>query len=308
MPSAEPLKVLLVEDDEDDYILARELFAEFRGERLQLDWRKNFATGLEAMTGNQHDVCLVDYRLGAQNGIELLRAALEGGCQAPIILLTGQGEHEIDLEAMKAGAADYLVKGRLDSGSLERSMRYALERKRAADRAASEQARLAAFGAEVGLALTRRDALDAILHRCATAMVHYLHAGLARLWIYEPEEKDLKLHASAGTMEEAGPLAYQQPKLDLDLALIAQGKPILINTVIGDQRLPDQAWAKREGIVAYAGYPLMLEDRLVGLMSVFAKNQLSQAIIPEMASVAHGVALYIEQKRSAEALDASEIK
>ena len=80
------------------------------------------------MLRNQHDVCLVDYRLGAETGIDLLRAALERGCQAPIILLTGQGEHEIDLEAMKAGAADYLVKGRLDAGLLERSIRYAIER------------------------------------------------------------------------------------------------------------------------------------------------------------------------------------
>jgi len=304
----EPLKVLLVEDDEDDYILARELFSEFRGERVRLDWMKSFSTGLEAITRNQHDVCLVDYRLGADNGIELLRAALERGCKAPIILLTGQGEHEVDLEAMKAGAADYLVKGRLDSGLLERSMRYALERKRAADRAASEQARLAAFGEDIGLALTRRDALDTILHRCASAMVHYLHAALARLWIYEPEEKKLNLHASAGTVAEAGPLIHEQAKVAIDLALLSEGKPMLISRVLGDKRVPDQAWAKREEIVAYAGYPLMLEDRLVGLMSIFSKSPLTEAIIQEMASVANGIALCIERKRSAEALDASEIK
>jgi PAS domain S-box-containing protein len=72
--------------------------------------------------------------------------------------------------------------------------------------------------------------------------------------------------------------------------------------------VPDQEWAKREGLVAYAGYPLMLEDRLVGLMSVFAKVPLTEAILQEMASVANGIALCIERKRSADALDASEIK
>ena len=105
-PPEEPLRVLLVEDDEDDYILTRDLSAEFRGQRAQLDWKRSFSDGLEAMIRNQHDICLVDYRLGAQNGIELLRAALDRGCRAPVILLTGQGEHEIDVEAMKAGAAD----------------------------------------------------------------------------------------------------------------------------------------------------------------------------------------------------------
>jgi len=300
--------VLLVEDDEDDYVLARELFSEFRGRSVQVDWAKTFALGFEAMVRNQHDICLVDYRLGAQNGIELLRTALERGCKAPVILLTGQGEHEIDLEAMKAGAADYLVKGRLDSGLLERSIRYALERKRATDRAASEQARLAAFGEDIGLALARRDELDAILLRCATAMVHYLHATMSRVWIFDEEEKKLKLHASAGPPDQSKPLAAQAPKAALDLESIADGKPVFISNVIGDPRFQDQAWAKREGIVAFAAYPLVLEDRLVGLMSIFSKAHLTESVLQEMASVANGIALCIERKRSAQALDASEIK
>src|SRR5205809_4846076 len=173
------IKVLLVEDDEDDFIITRDLFTEMRGQRFTLDWMKTFETGLQAMTLNQHDVCLVDYRLGARNGVDLLRAALERGCQAPVLLLTGAGEHEIDLEAMRAGAADYLVKTELQPKALERSIRYSLQRKRAAALAAFEQARLAAFGAEIGLALTRSDPLKAILDRCSKAMAQYLNAGLA---------------------------------------------------------------------------------------------------------------------------------
>src|SRR5678815_4865401 len=102
------VKVLLVEDDEDDFILAQDLFSEMPGQRFALDWERSFDAGLKSMTLNQHDVCLVDYRLGARNGVDLLRAAIEGGCQSPIILLTGAGEHEVDVEAMQAGASDYL--------------------------------------------------------------------------------------------------------------------------------------------------------------------------------------------------------
>jgi PAS domain S-box-containing protein len=307
-PTAEPVKVLLVEDDEDDFILTRDLFSEFAGPRVQIDWLKTFSTGLEAMARNQHDICLVDYRLGAQNGIDLLRAAIERGCRAPVILLTGQGEHEIDLEAMKAGAADYLVKGSLDSGLLERSIRYAIERRRAAERAASDQARLAAFGEEVGLALTRRDSLDTILHRCSTAMMHYLHATLARLWIYERDEDRLRLYASAGAMEEPGPLSSKPPKVAITMKMLSDGRPILINNLANDPRVTDRDWVRREGIAAYAGQPLMLEDRLVGLMAIFSKTPLTEATLQEMASVANGIALCIERKRSAEALDASEVK
>jgi two-component system cell cycle sensor histidine kinase/response regulator CckA len=153
------VKVLLVEDDEDDYIITRDLFSEMPHRSLTLDWVQSFDAGLKAMSLNQHDVCLVDYRLGARNGVDLMKAAAEQGCQAPVILLTGAGEHEIDIEAMRAGAADYLVKTLLQSNALERSIRYALQRKRAAALAAFEQARLAAFGAEIGLALTLRESL-----------------------------------------------------------------------------------------------------------------------------------------------------
>jgi len=59
--------------------------------------------GVGTDVSNKHDACLVDYRLGAHDGIELLRSAIERGCQSPIILLTGQGEHEIDLAAMESG-------------------------------------------------------------------------------------------------------------------------------------------------------------------------------------------------------------
>ncbi|MGH9763120.1 MAG: PAS domain S-box protein, partial [Blastocatellia bacterium] len=89
--------------------------------------------GLEAALHGGHDVCLVDYGLGERNGLELLRMATEQECHAPIILLTGQGDHEIDIMAMKAGAADYLIKGHITPPLLERSLRYAVERAQTLD-------------------------------------------------------------------------------------------------------------------------------------------------------------------------------
>src|ERR1039458_2379368 len=179
------VKVLLVEDDEDDFVITRDLLSEIPGRPFTLDWVKTFEAGLESMCHNRHDVVLVDYRLGARNGIELLRAGSERGCQAPVILLTGSGQHQVDVEAMQAGAADYLVKGNLRADSLERSIRYAAQRKRAAALAAFEQARLAAFGAEIGLGLTRRDSLEGILERCARAMAQCLNAGLAAIFTFD---------------------------------------------------------------------------------------------------------------------------
>lgn len=124
-----PIRVLLVDDDENDYILTRDWFQEFQVAGCELEWLDNYEAAQAAIALRQHDIYLVDYRLGLDSGLELLREAIANGCTAPFILLTGQGDREIDLEAMKAGAADYLEKGQLNALLLERSIRYAIERK-----------------------------------------------------------------------------------------------------------------------------------------------------------------------------------
>ena len=123
--------ILLVDDDEDDYIVTRDLLEETERGDFQLDWVDSYDLALEAIANQQHDVYLFDYRLGRDNGLELLREAIQMGCQQPIILLTGLGDHEIDQQAMKIGAEDYLVKGQIDTPLLERAIIHAIERKQA---------------------------------------------------------------------------------------------------------------------------------------------------------------------------------
>ena len=124
------LDVLLVDDDPDDYVIVRDLLSEIEGLEVNLDWESSYEAGLEAIEREQHQVYLLDYRLGQRDGLELLKQAIKNGCKAPMIPSTGQGERAVDLEAMNAGADDYLLKDRVDSTTLERSIRYALERRR----------------------------------------------------------------------------------------------------------------------------------------------------------------------------------
>lgn len=123
-----PVRVLLVEDGEDDYILTKELFDEFPPGAYTLDWVADYDSAVQAFKDCGHDLYLIDYRLGSRNGLELIEEGRRLGCKAPNIILTGQREREIDLLAMQAGAMDYLVKDRLDADTLERVMRYALQR------------------------------------------------------------------------------------------------------------------------------------------------------------------------------------
>ena len=140
--STEVLDILLIEDDEDDYMITQALLSKAQSIDCDLDWAQSYDEGIEAIVSNTYDACLVDYRLGAQTGLDLLEEVnRRGGVPTPIILLTGQGDLEVDLHAMQAGAADYLSKDEIDAPLLERSIRYAVERKEAEQRI-REQAQL----------------------------------------------------------------------------------------------------------------------------------------------------------------------
>ena len=130
--NAHNVNVLLVEDDEDDALLIREWLAESHTARFTVERVSTYQNALESLTRGHYDVYLVDYRLGAHNGVDLVRALNARGCAAPIILLTGVDSQTVDLEAMNAGAADYLAKTQITADLLERTIRYALEHKRVA--------------------------------------------------------------------------------------------------------------------------------------------------------------------------------
>ncbi|MCA9472485.1 MAG: response regulator [Nitrospirales bacterium] len=129
--STQALRVLLIEDDEDDALIAKSLLSSIEGSTFHVDWISSYDEALDVILQNQHDVCLLDYRLEARTGIEFLRETLQYGCQVPIIMMTGAKDQELDFKAIKLGAADYVVKGETASVILNRVILHALERKRA---------------------------------------------------------------------------------------------------------------------------------------------------------------------------------
>ena len=127
--SESPVRVLLVEDDEDDYVLTRDLLHEVDARGFILEWVADYGAARDAISRREHDVYLLDYRLGEHDGIELLSEVQAEKNNVPIILLTGLGNREIDLQAMRAGAVSYLAKGDLDAPLLDRTIRYAIQMK-----------------------------------------------------------------------------------------------------------------------------------------------------------------------------------
>jgi PAS domain S-box-containing protein len=177
--SREPIRILLIDDDEDACLVTRDLLASTYGQRLPLDYSVSYADGLERLVAGRYDVCLLDYELGGRTGVELLEAARARGVTTPVIILTGHAQRDLDLRAMSAGAVDYLLKGNLDPHELERAVRYARERARSAE--ATRRA-AATFRALIdGLpdaVLVHRDGTVVYANRAAALLFGVEHAQL----------------------------------------------------------------------------------------------------------------------------------
>ncbi len=163
---------------------------------------------------------------------------------------------------------------------------------------------LIALGGQISVALIKNSTLHDMLHACTDALVKYLDAAFARIWILNTETQVLELRASSGIYTHLNGGHSRIPMGQLKIGLIAETcLPHLTNTVIGDPRVNDQDWARREGMVAFAGYPLLIEDRVMGVMALFARHTLTASVLEIMSAVANGIALGIDHKRSEEERD-----
>ena len=159
----------------------------------------------------------------------------------------------------------------------------------------------------MSLALAEGTTLPEMLARCAEACVRHLDGAFARIWTADQAGDVLELRASAGMYTHTDGPHARIPVGKFKIGLIAQERrPHLTNAVIGDPRVPSQEWAVREGMIGFAGYPLVVEDRLVGVLAMFARHSLSDATLRAMASVADGIAVGIVRKRAEERLRQSE--
>jgi len=122
------IKISIIDDDEDDFFIITRYLNEIDGTKFIVDWCNNYQAAVAQIKSEDHDIYLVDYRLGSKTGIDLLREVVCSERIAPLILLTGKGNKDVDIEAMKLGATDYIIKSELNSEKLERCLRYSLDR------------------------------------------------------------------------------------------------------------------------------------------------------------------------------------
>jgi len=270
------LDVLLIEDDEDDYLITQALLDKAQTLACTLDWASSYDEGLAAVLDDAYDAYLVDYRLGARTGLDLLEEVNEkGGVEGPIILLTGQGDLEVDLHAMEAGAADYLSKDQIDTPLLERSLRYAVERK-AAERRIREQAQLL------------DSARDAILAYDMDGQIVYWNEGAERVtgwskddiigeWahecLYDPDEED-KLRQCHETMMAEGEWKGE----------------LRMRTADGDERIVESRWTLVRDAAGAPKHVLVINTDVTErkrLEKQFLRSQRMESIGRLVGGIAH---------------------
>lgn len=181
---------------------------------------------------------------------------------------------------------------------LSAAMRTLNEESVERQRELQERVRHADLSAAVSAALTARAPLDEQLQRCAEAIFHHLDAAFARVWVLDRDAQVLHLRASAGLYTHLDGPHSRVPVGALKIGLIAsERRPHLTNAVVGDERVADQDWARREGMIAFAGYPLLVEDELLGVMALFAKHALPESTLIALGTVASVIALAVDRSR-----------
>ncbi len=202
--NAQRIRILLVEDDEDDYLITRDLLSEIEGNTYDVEWVSSYEAALERIGQHQHDINLFDYRLGGHTGLDLLRQAGLVHCPAPAILLTGQGDRGVDQEAMSMGAVDYLVKGQINAPLLERSIRYALERKRVKAERDELNAKLLETARQLGMAEVAINVLHDVgnVLNSVTVIGHQLQENIQNSCIGDIQSIAEMLHQHADDIGE----------------------------------------------------------------------------------------------------------
>jgi PAS domain S-box-containing protein len=184
-----------------------------------------------------------------------------------------------------------------------------VEQRTRAEESLKQRVRLSTLNAELALALNAGTELQSMLQKCCELVVQHLDVAFARIWTLNSGTQTLELQASAGHYTHLnGP--HSRVKVgQYKIGLIAETKkPLLTNTVQTDPRVSDKDWAAREGMVAFAGYPLLIEDRVLGVLAMFARRPLADDTLQTLGAIADSLALGIERKRAQTALAESEAR
>jgi two-component system cell cycle sensor histidine kinase/response regulator CckA len=315
---ASQIRVLLVEDNKGDYILTRELLSEVESAQFDLLWATTYEAALEILEGNGVDVVLVDYRLGAYDGLDLVREATARGCKVPFILLTGFGSYELDVVAMEMGVTEYLTKGQINAPLLERSIRYAIERKRTEAALQQRNQELELLN-RASQALSSTLDLNQVYATILEEVRDLLNVVASSIWLIDPETNELVCRQAAGPKSEIV-LGWRLPPGEGIAGWVAQhGESLIVPDTQDDERhFKDVDRATGLGLRSILSVPLRVKQDVIGVLQLVdtgvgrfdrADLTLAELLAASAATAIENAQLYeeaqqeiVERKRAEEVL------
>ncbi|MEA2611348.1 MAG: two-component system, sensor histidine kinase and response regulator [Chloroflexota bacterium] len=257
MGTDQPVRVLLIDDDDEEATLTRSMLNRVDDVRYELDWVSTFSEGLASIALNDHDAYLIDHQLGGQTGTDLVREAREAGSLAALIMMTGQRHRATDVAAMNAGATDFLMKGRIDAALLDRTLRYAISQAtamEALDRSRSQMAGLEQLAQILGDDGPTPSAMARIVDLIGERFM------LSRVAIYLADGEVLQLAAQRGYSHPVQRLS----RADSSVERVARARqPVFVPSLGHDQE--DGAGSD---VATELSVPLLVAGELAGLLNV----------------------------------------
>jgi signal transduction histidine kinase/ActR/RegA family two-component response regulator len=305
--AAEPARILLV-DDYPPNLLALEVVLEPLGHELVRATSSDEA--VNRLLEDEYAAVILDVQMPGIDGLTTARRIRNDPLirHVPILFMTAQTyDDDRAATAYSLGAVDYILKP-FQPETLRAKVNVFIElhqkkselrrsERRRFDEAQMLRERHAGLAMDVGMALTRGEGLRSMLQQCTDSLVNRLAAAQARIWTLNDAEHALDLAASAGQYRHLDREQERIPLGQREVGVVAeQRRAMVTNQAATDPRIGDQTWVAREGMVSFAGYPLLLGDRMVGVMAMFARQPLSRDTLDVLGTVADSIALGIHRK------------
>ena len=267
------MKVLLVEDNIGDARLLREALVDAGRGQFELTHVEQLSAALQRLDEERFDVVLLNLSLSDERGLETLKRAREQAPGVPVIVLTGIDDEVLAVKAVRGGAQDYLVKGKMDGNLLVRSMRYAVERKRAEEQVQHSIRRLVALR-EIYLAVTSTLDRNTILRLLLEKVDHLLApSAVSTIMLYNKESGLLDIQASRNVDENEWKSHLSKNETGLLDLVFRTRAPLVIRDFQTGPLGHDQKFFRKHGVVSYLGLPLVTKEEFLGVLSIYMRQE-----------------------------------
>lgn len=270
--STKPIDLLLIEDNLGDALLIQEMLSEVKGFPFTFHRVERLSEGLERMASGTVGVVLLDLSLPDSHGLDTVARAQAQSPRVPIVVMTGLDDEETGIEAVKMGAQDFLVKGQLDGNLLVRSLRYAVERKRAEEQVRRHQEHITALH-EIERAITSTLDLRSLLNILLEKIDRLLPYPAATVRLWNKESACLEPVACRNLDEESWKLISRKSGRGLTSLVLEKKAPVTIKNVQHEPCVRDPDFCLQYNLVSYLGVPLIDKDEFLGVLGFYTREE-----------------------------------